>query len=239
MRRRALLAIMLGASAPVRAQEQEVRWNCNAHEQIDTHLSAYMETLLTEPGAVRRHVDFYVSWAQQPRYMAEQQLSWVGIPVDATRLWKPDLYYFGLAGDRTDERGLVTFSSPGVRRIDVMARNVARSLRPHFNTTAVTIDDASQRTQLWEGRDWTAEHWDRHGNSLGRGPILLPGEAAVQPVFARLRAELDRRAADPDRLCRIISQQTQQELEESLYLYAHPIRPTLESATPITELPPR
>ena len=238
MRRAAIPVVLLAASMPAWAQEQAVRWNCNAHEQMDEHVSAYMETLLGEPGAVRQHVDFYVSWARQPRYIAEQQMSWVGIPVDATRLWKPDRYSLDLAGDRTDVRGLVIFTSPSARRIDVPALRVVRSLRPEFNITSVTIEDASQRTQIWEGRAWTAEHVDRQGNSLGRGPMLLPGEAAIQPVFARLRAELDRRATDPDHLCRTIPQPTPEELEERQADYGTRMpTPNLDAVEPVPVRP--
>lgn len=235
---RALVLLALAAAAPLQAESRD-RWNCNASAQIDTHVWAYLETLLSEPGAVRRHLDFYVSWAQQPGYMAEQQYVWVGIPVDATRLWKPDRIYFGLAGDRTDEQGLVLFSSAAVPRIDMPADRLVRSLRPTFNVTAVTIEDASLRTRLWEGGGWTAAHIDRQGNPLGQGALLLPTEAAIQPVFARLRAEVERRAADPDRYCRIIPEPTRQELEERQVDWGQRIsRPNLESVAPIPVAPP-
>src|SRR5687768_8590723 len=64
MKRRTLLLFALAVAAPARGE-----WNCAVSEQIDSNLSAYLETVIGEPGAPRRHVDFYVSWSQQPGHM--------------------------------------------------------------------------------------------------------------------------------------------------------------------------
>lgn len=234
--RKILPIFALALAQPAVAAE---RWHCSAHAQIDNHLSAYLETVLSDPPG-GRHADFYISWAQQPGYIAEQQLTWIGIAPDETRLGKPDRFYFGVPGDRVDEEGFLRLNAAGEGGLLLPARPLIRSLRPTFNVTGVTIEAPTARTTLWRADGWTAELVDRQGQSLGRSAILLPSAATVGPVFARLRAELERKVADPAHHCREIPQPTQEEIEYNQILWATPIpRPNLESIEPIpVEDPP-
>ena len=216
------------------------KWNCSVFEQVDSNVSAYLETLVDEPGPLKRHVDFYVSWAQQPGYMAEQQLSWVGIPQDAVRLWKPDRYYFGISSETTDRDGFIVFKGPGHERVSAPSELMVRSLRPHFPITAVSAHEGWLVWRLWSGDGWTAEMFDSKGKSLGQSAILLPPATVLQPLFARMRAELDRKAASPQGVCYAIPEPTQQELEDALIHRGTPIRgPDLEAVEPVTKVPKR
>ena len=207
-----LLATLIGTQ-PARAED---RWHCSVGERLDTHLSAYLETVLGEPGAPRSGVHLYVSWSQQPGYMAEQQLAWIGIPPEATTLWKPDRYYFGIKGERTDRDGSLYFRSPGSPAIlPVSARPVVEWLE-NFHTTAVTIEEPSLRAKLWAGAEWTVDYSDGRGRALGSAAILLPPQQVVQPLFARLRTELERKVADPAQFCREIPPPTREQLEEAM-----------------------
>jgi len=78
------LALSLLLTAPPPAPPPEppravMSWTCFAGEQIDQHVSGMVE-MLVYPDGSRDSLSYYLNWAQQPRYMAEQQMSWVWIP---------------------------------------------------------------------------------------------------------------------------------------------------------------
>jgi hypothetical protein len=216
----------------------EDRWTCSVGEQLNDNLSASLHAVLADPGPTPRLIEFYVSWARQRGYMAEQQLVWVGIPARETRLWKPDRYYFGIMGDRTDGEGFLVFRSPTSGRTDrVSAGSMVRWL-PDFQTNAVRVEDAGLRARLWGGANWNAELSDHEARPVGSTPILLPPEAVIQPIFGRMRAELERMMADPAQHCREVPQLTPEELEWNQIGWGTRIpRPNLESVEPIERLP--
>jgi hypothetical protein len=67
---------------------------------------------------------------------------------------------------------------------------------------------------LWAGWRWKVILSDRKGMPLGSQEILLPGPEQAQAMFARLRAELDRRAQAPAANCTPNLEPTQQEIDE-------------------------
>lgn len=225
------------AQAPVQAPEEErplESWTCTVSEQVDGHVAGMLQ-MLVDPDGTRREMSFYVHWSDQPGYMAEQQMRWIWIPLDAARLWKPDDIELSLQGVTTDEEGSVDFRSPKYGRIWRSARGIAGSLRPHFNTTRVKIEEAYLIAQLWSGWGWTAEHSDRKGAPLGSQAVLLPGPDAAQALFERLRSRLAEDSAQPAARCRANLGQTRWELEESQALPAQPIR--RPDFTPVTSVP--
>ena len=90
---------------------------------------------------------------------------------------------------------------------------------------------------MWPRSGWVAEHFDSRGATLGSVAIVLPSEDLVQPLFARMRAELDRKTAHPERHCRHIPEPTPEELMEQQVHYGTRIfRPDLESIEPVEVL---
>ena len=225
-------------SAPEEERPLE-SWTCTVGEQADEHVSAMLQMIVL-PDGTRRELSYYVSWAEQPGYMAMQQMRWVWIPLDAARLWKPDDFSISVAGGRSDEEGGVRFASSSRESIHESARGKVRSLRPHFDITALNVGDAYLVARLWEGWPWTVTLTDRKGVTLGTQQILLPGPETAQAMFTRLRARLESAGADPAQSCRANLGPTQRELEESQVHWGTRIRsPDLESARPITVIEER
>ena len=212
----ALLLLAAFAQAPSASAGEErplESWTCTVKEQLDHNVSGMLQ-MMVDPDGTRRELSYYVHWADQPGYIAEQSMSWIWIPLDSAGLWKPDEIGLSVEGKRTDERGRVVIRSPRYGRLSRPARGLAKSLRPTFDTTWIKIEDAYLLAQLWAGWPWTAEHTDRKGAALGSQAVLLPGPEAAQAMFTRLRARLDAAAADPAKGCRANLGKTQRELEE-------------------------
>ena len=175
-------------------------WTCTAKEQLDQHVSGMLQVLVY-PGGERRELSFQLNWADQPGYIAEQQAIWFGIPPDAAQLWKPDKIAFSVDSKRTDERGLVIFDSLAAGQIADPARVSVKSLRPTFPATWVSVDEGYLISKLWAGWPWRAKLIDRKGVTLGTQAILLPRPEVAQAMFARLKAELERLAAEKATKC--------------------------------------
>lgn len=235
-----LLAATL-AQAPAKAPEEErpiESWTCTVSERLDANVGGMLQ-MMVDPDRTRREMSYYVHWSVGPGHMAEQRMSWIWIPLDAARLWKPDEIELSIKGERTDEEGSVSFRSPKYGRLSRPAKNLAKSLRPTFNMTWVSIGEAYLVAQLWAGWPWTAEHSDRKGVPLGEQAILLPGPDAAQAMFTRLRARLDSDSADPAARCQANLGPTRWEMEDALINWGHPVkRPDLIPVTPVTSVPP-
>lgn len=232
-----LLAAML-AQAPAQPREEErplESWTCTVSEQVDGHVGGMLQ-MLVDPDGTRREMSFYVHWSSQPGYIAQQRMSWIWIPLDAARLWKPDEIELSLRGVGIDEEGSVNFRSPKYGRIWRPARGLAKSLRPTFASSWVKIEEAYLVAQLWSGWGWTVEHSDRKGAPLGSQAVLLPGPDAAQALFERLRSRLAEDSAQPAAKCHANFGQTRWELEQSQALPAQPIpRPNLTDVTPVPQ----
>lgn len=157
--------------------------------------------MLVYPDGTRRELAFYINWSDQPGYVAMQMASWLGIPQDAAQLWKPDKIEFSVNSKRTDKRGFVIFESPVGGQISEPARAMAKSLRPQFSSTWISVDDGYLVSRLWAGWPWQAKLRDRNGAALGVQAILLPGPETAQAMFARLKIELDGYVADKATKC--------------------------------------
>lgn len=233
----AFLLAALVAQAPAPAPEEErplESWTCTVSEKLDDHVGGMLQ-MMVDPDGTRREMSYYVSWSG---HTAGQQMSWIWIPIGAARLWKPDEILLSLDGERTDEEGSVLFHSPKYGRLDRPARDFAKSLRPHSDTTRVTIGEAYLVAQLWSSWPWTAEHRDRKGVTLGAQAILLPGPDVAQAMFARLRARIVLDAANPAARCHANLGPTHQEMVDSLVNWGQRIpRPDLTSTVPITSVP--
>ena len=68
----------------------------------------------------------------------------------------------------------------------------------------VTIEDGYVISQLWSRPPARANYIDRRGRPLGNAEMLLPVAADAQALFTRMRAELERKAADPAANCRAL-----------------------------------
>jgi hypothetical protein len=246
----ALLALAAAALAPAEpppaapAPPVEERgplesWTCTVGERLDQHVGGMLQ-MLVDPDGTRRALSFYVSWSEKPGYMALQQMRWVWIPLDATRLWKPDDFTIFIADGEADEDDRAVFTAP--ERASIWGSPGSRivSLRPHFQRSKLHVEDGYLVAQLWAGWPWTAELRGREGERLGSQAFLLPGPETAQAMFTRLRAALDLAAADPAARCQANHGPTQRELEESQAHYGTPIsRPNLEPSVPVTVLPPK
>lgn len=223
-----LAALLVQAPAPPPEEERPLEsWTCTVSERLGDHVGGMLQ-MLVDPDGTRRDLSFHVHWSAKPGHMGLQSMSWIGIPLDSDRLWKPDEIELSIKGERTDEAGSVIIQSPKHGRIHRSADRLARSLRPHFELTWVKIEEAYLIARLWSGWPWTAEHRDSKGATLGSQAILLPGPDASQAMFARLRIRLAEHAADPAGKCQANLGPTQRELEESQVLRATPIpRPDL------------
>lgn len=230
----ALLLVAIASAQAVPAEERPLEsWTCTVSEQLDHNVSGMLQ-MMVDPDGTRRELSYYVNWADQPGYIAEQSMNWIWMPLDAISLWKPDEIALSLEGDRTDERGWVVFRSPRYGRLSRPARGLAKSLRPTFNTSWIKIEEAYLVAQLWAGWPWTVEHSDRKSAALGSQAVLLPGPEAAQAMFTRLRAKLDAAAADPAKGCRANLGKTQRELEEEQVHWGWPIgRSDLDSPRPV------
>ena len=71
-------------------------WTCTVNERLDRNVGGMLQ-MLVDPDGTRRELSFYLSWSEKPGYMAMQQMRWVWIPLDATRLWKPDDFTISIA----------------------------------------------------------------------------------------------------------------------------------------------
>jgi hypothetical protein len=223
---------------PAREQGPLESWTCTVNERLDRNVGGMLQ-MLVDPDGARRELSYYVSWSEKPGYMAMQQMRWVWIPLDATRLWKPDDFTISIAGGEGDAGDRVVFTAPSRAWIWGSPGSRIESLRPHFNFTAVHVEEGYLVAQLWAGWPWTAELRGRKGERLGSQAFLLPGPETAQAMFTRLRAVLNHAAADPAARCQANYGPTQLELEESQAHYATPIRrPNLASVEPITVLPP-
>lgn len=232
-----LLAAML-AQAPAQAPEEErplESWTCTVDERLDAHVGGMLQ-MLVDPDGTRREMSYYVHWSAQPGHMAEQKMSWIWIPFDAAKLWKPDEIELWMKGERTDEEGSVNFRSPKYGWISRPARGVAESLRPNWNITRVKIGEAYLIAQLWSGWLWAAEHSDRKGVPLGSQAILLPGPDSAQAMFTRLRTRLASDSADPAAKCRANFGPTHWEMVEAQVNRGTPIR--RPDFSPVTSVPP-
>lgn len=199
-----LLLAVLSLATPTDPSAQTARavesWTCTVNEQLDQNVSGMLQ-MLVYPDGTARELSYYVNWASRPGYMAEQQMNWIWIPIDATRLWKPDAINFSVKTKRADKQSSITFVSPRLGRTSWSARPIVRSLRPTFSLDWVTIEDAHLIAQLWDDWPFEAELSDRRGHVLGRQSILLPGAAATQAMFTRLRARLSENAEAPASQC--------------------------------------
>jgi hypothetical protein len=210
------LSLLIIAPPPAPPPEPEravASWTCFANEQVDQHVSGMLEMIVTPDGR-RASLSYYVNWSQQPHYIAEQQMRWVWIPLDATKLWKPDEIGLSVRTERDDDRGSVAFDSPEYGRLTPTGRGTFHSLRPTFHATWVSVGDAYLMAHLWAEWRWKVILSDRKGMPLGSQEILLPGPEQAQAMFARLRAELDRRAQAPAANCTPNLEPTQQEIDE-------------------------
>jgi hypothetical protein len=230
----ALLLAALLVQAPAPAPEEErplVSWTCSVSERLDDNVGAMLQ-MMAYPDGTRGEMSYYVHWSVKPGHMAEQMMSWIWIPLDSNRLWKPDEIELSVKGEQTDELGSIIFLSPKHGRISRPARNLAKPL-PEFRTTWVKIEQAYLIAQLWSGWPWTAQHSDRKGQPLGSQAILLPGPEAVQAMYSRLKARLERDSAEPASKCHANFGPSQREIEESQIHWGTPIpRPDLTPVTP-------
>jgi hypothetical protein len=195
--RRVLTGILLCLAL---AGPAHAAWSCAAGEQLDTNISGLLEMEVDDEGR-KQPPYFVINWSKQPGYAAEQQMSWLGIPVDAELLWKPDRYAFGIAGRKTDRRGVLIFRSPKGQQHNLSAHGRVKSLRSNFGLTWVELEDGQTRTRIWSGEQWTVEHRDRRGRELGTAKLLLPAASVAQSLYSRLRAKLLPMAGAPDRHC--------------------------------------
>lgn len=197
MRALALLAVpLLALAGPAHA----AGWSCSVREQIDPNLNAAMDISLG-PDRGRTMLEFYINWVERPGFVGGQSMSWLAIPHDATLLWKPDGIGFTIPGARRGRNGLLLFRRPG-QRLSLGANEVARDMGRGVDMTGVTLTDPRFIAQLWPQLDsWHVDHSDRHSRVVGRVDLRLPGAADAQALFTRLRAALERKAADPEANC--------------------------------------
>lgn len=206
-----LLALALASLASA-APAWGAGWNCSVRDELDENRTAVMETLVGMEGAPAT-LDFYLYWVPQRGHIASQTMSWIGIPRDATLLWKPDRIEFGVPDSETEEAGFIRFDSlQGVSLYSVVRPASVRSLRPTFEVSWVKIEDASVIAQLWHRPARRASYVGRDGRNLGEADILLPLPAEARTLFARMRAALERKLADPGAQCRAIPDPTPEEL---------------------------
>ncbi len=212
MRRLPFALLLLAAAAPVRAE-----WTCHVADGIDARLRATMWMHVADGGG-REPPGFEIHLRGEDGHGALQRMTWVGIPLAATILWKPDDIYFGITTERTDEQGILVFVQPPPygQRHSVSAGGMVRSVGPDFPLTPVTVEKGSLVQLLWAYGPWTVEYRDRNGQMLGTAAILLPRAEAAQALFARMRAELERKASDPARNCEPVPEPTDEELEDSV-----------------------
>lgn len=231
MRRLLAALLLLAAAVPARAQ-----WTCHVADGIDARLRASMWMQVADGGG-REPPGFEIHVRGEDGHGALQRMTWVGIPLDATILWKPDDIYFGIGTERTDEEGTLLFVQPPYgQRHGFSARGMVRSLGPDFPLTPVTVESGSLVQLLWRYGPWTVEYRDRNREMLGTATILLPRAEAAQALFTRMRAELERKASDPARNCEPIPEPTQQELEDSVSPRGTRIpRPDVSSVAPVTD----
>jgi hypothetical protein len=197
------LALALAAPPPAAPAPEPARkvesWTCTVSEQLDVHVSG-MAQMMVDPDRRRRELSFYVNWSEQPHYMALQQMRWISIPLDATRLWKPDDIALAIDGEKTDEQGSLYFRFEAHAPFSESAAGKVKSLG-NFKRKWVTLVDAYLRARLWANWPWSVEHDDRNGLSLGKQAILLPGPDVSQAMFERLRGRLDAAAREPAKNC--------------------------------------
>ncbi|HEU0134511.1 MAG TPA: hypothetical protein VFR28_06780 [Allosphingosinicella sp.] len=236
-----LLALAALAADPVQTAEEEreiLSWTCSVAERPDRNVHGSL-SIIVKPDGSRGEMSYYVHWSAQPGHSAQQSMNWIWIPLDAVKLWKPDEIEIGVKVERSDETGSVSFKSPRYERIWRPARGLAKSLRPTFDSTAVTIGEPYLIAQLWAGWPWSVDLSDTRGQPLGSQAVLLPGPDAAQAMFDRLRARLEALSRDAASKCQANLGPTRREMEESLIHWGTPIRrPNLSSATPVTVVDP-
>lgn len=191
-------------------------WNCSVRDELDANRTATMEILVGMDNAPAT-LDFYIYWVPQRGHIAGQTMSWIGVPRDATILWKPDRIEFGIAGRETDEAGFIRFDSLQEASLYSVVRPASvRSLRPTFDLSWVKIEDASVIAQLWHRPARRVSYIGRDGRSLGEADILLPLPAEAQALFTRMRAALEDKLADPSAQCRAIPDPAPDELMDAV-----------------------
>lgn len=172
-------------------------------EQLDANVSGLLQMQVDEDGT-RQPLDFYINWSRQRGHAAEQQMSWIDVPERAEWLWKPDSYAFSIPGKRPDRKGSLRLQSISGLHHSIPVGDVARSLWPSFKAAWVKLEDGATVARLWSASDWTADLYDRRGRQTGTLKLLLPGQAAAQSLFGRMRTELKRLASEPARHCQAI-----------------------------------
>jgi hypothetical protein len=202
------------APAPAEPERAIESWTCSVKEQLDQHVSGMLQ-MMVYPDGSRQGLSYYVSWADQPGYIAEQQMNWIWIPLDATKLWKPDEIGFSVDSRQADDKGVIYFEGPTLARISHPAGGMVEAL-PTFQTTWVKLIDRYLVARLWAGWPWRAEVLDRKGATLGSQAILLPGPEASQAMFTRLRSELEREAQARGPKCSPNLEPSQEELERAV-----------------------
>lgn len=237
---RLLLALAAIAQDPAPADEEGrelLSWTCTVAEQLDRNVAGSLD-MKVEPDGTRGEMSYYVHWATQPGYIAQQRMSWIWIPLESTKLWKPDEIGLAVKGDRSDGEGSVSFTSPKYGRIWRSAGGLARSMRPTFNSTWVKVEEGYLVAQLWAAWPWELELSDSKGQPMGSQAVLLPGPDAAQAMFARLRSRLEVMSRDAATKCRANFGPTRQEMEDSLINWGSRIpRPNLTVPTPVKPAP--
>lgn len=236
-----LLALVALAAPRAPAQEEEreiLSWTCSVAEQLDRNVRGSL-SMIVKPEGSRGEMSYYVHWSAQPGHIAGQSMNWIWIPLDSVKLWKPDEIGLSVKDERTDEARSVRFNSPKHGPIWRSAPGLAKSLRPTFNSTWVTIDEAYLLAQLWDGWPWSLDLSDSKGQPLGSQAVLLPGPDSAQAMFGRLRSRLEALSLDAASKCHANLGPTRWEMEQSLILWGTPIRRLdLSSPAPITVVDP-
>jgi hypothetical protein len=185
-------------------------WSCSVSEALGPNVTAAMDMRLGADRG-RTTLEFYLRRAEAPGHVATQIMSWVAIPHDATRLWKPDRIEVAIPARGSDRNGMLLFQGPGERETRP-AREISDSLRPHFDMLWVKLEEPAFVARLWGWSvPWRIDHLDRRMRRIASAEFRLPGAAEAQSIFTRLRAAIDRKAADPAANCRAIADREPQE----------------------------
>lgn len=194
----AALVPLLAFAGPAHA----AGWSCTVHQELAPNLVSSMSMTLG-PDRGRTTLTFDIRRRTHPGDGGAQTMNWVAIPHDADVLWKPDWIAFEIPG-RADPQGLLLFLGRGMR-FTLPTRDVATTIQSRPASTHVALSDAALVARMWPFGSWHVSQSDRESRTTGIVDLLLPAAAEAQVYFTRMRAEMERKAADPEANCQAIA----------------------------------
>jgi hypothetical protein len=188
-------------------------WVCRAHRWQAPHRDFRLEAVLLSDRRIR-DLGFFVSWSARRGHAATQQYRWSAIPAQAGSLSPPDGIFLAVTAPRRARIGYtVRLDWPdGTELLTGRSAGVKRGGRLFPKDIFLDITRKDLTAPLWKVEGWRAQVADPGKLPMATLATDMPAEPEIQKTYAEMRAEIDRNAADPDKLCEKIREPSEDEI---------------------------